>query len=58
MKVKVYLKNTQKKTDINLDMPCSPFLRRCNVYGSEEDNINYARRLSSVISGALRLRVM
>lgn len=46
-----------RKIDISKDMPCSPFLRRCNLYGYEEDNINYARRLSGVIAGALRLHV-
>lgn len=40
---------------ININRLCSPFSKRHNVYGIEEKNIDYAYRISDVISGALRL---
>lgn len=44
-----------RKIDISTNAPCSPFMRRYNVYGVSESVPDYAKRLSDIMSGALKL---
>lgn len=52
---KTILSEYSRIINISTSTICSPLSRRSNVYGIIEKNVDYAHRISNIVSGALKL---
>ncbi len=55
---KASLAKQSRTINIRNDSSISPLIKRCNVYGQLEDTVDFSKRITDLLSGALRFKAL